>query len=52
MAVGGGLDVNLSSRVALRAVQVDSLMVRSQFRGNFAKNLRLSTGIVFKLGKK
>ena len=51
MALGGGLDVNLNSRVALRAVQVDSLMVRDQFRGNFAKNLRLSTGIVLKLGK-
>ena len=52
MAFGGGVDVNLNSRFAVRAVQLDSLLVRSQLRGNFAKNLRLSTGIVLKLGKK
>jgi opacity protein-like surface antigen len=51
MAMGGGLDINLNSKVAIRAVQLDSLMVRSPFRGNFSGNLRLSTGVVLKLGK-
>jgi opacity protein-like surface antigen len=51
MAIGGGVDVNLNSRVAIRAVQLDSFMARTVLTGNFAKNLRLSTGVVFKLGK-
>ena len=51
MAMGGGLDINLNSKIAIRAVQLDSLMVRSPFRGNFSGNLRLSTGVVLKLGK-
>ena len=52
-AIGGGLDVNVSERIAIRAVQVDYLRtsftndLNTRFRGH-QNNLRLSVGVVFK----
>lgn len=62
-ALGGGLDVNLTKHVSLRAVQID------YFRNNFSEldptdpngiltkagrqnNVRISAGVVFRLGVK
>ncbi|HVF90942.1 MAG TPA: outer membrane beta-barrel protein [Blastocatellia bacterium] len=48
MAVGGGVDVNLSRRFALRAVQADYLPIRAD--GEWQHNLRLQSGLVFRFG--
>ena len=45
MALGGGLDVNAGSHVALRAVQADWLMLHSG-GDTLSKNVRVSTGLV------
>ncbi len=47
MALGGGLDVNAGSHLALRLVQADWLLLRS---GGVTdkKNVRVSTGLVFR----
>jgi hypothetical protein len=55
-AVGGGIDINLNERIAIRAIQADYLMTRFQtgpailFSGldNRQDNFRLSAGIVFR----
>jgi opacity protein-like surface antigen len=52
MALGGGLDVNLNSNVAIRPVQLDWFMTKTGLTGEFADHLRFSTGVVFKLGKR
>jgi opacity protein-like surface antigen len=52
MAFGGGLDINVSSRLAVRPVQVDYFTVKAGSTGDFSDNLRYSAGIVFKLGKR
>ncbi len=48
--VGGGLDCNLSDHWALRLAEVDYLL--SRFGSETQNNLRYSTGIVFKFGKR
>jgi len=48
MALGGGLDVKISRRTAVRLVQADYLMTR--FGDQTQNNVRLSFGIVFDLG--
>jgi opacity protein-like surface antigen len=60
MAFGGGLDINLSDRFAIRAIQADYFPVRSggnildrfglpfNFGSNFVNNFRFSAGIVLK----
>ncbi|MBC7931257.1 MAG: porin family protein [Rubrivivax sp.] len=50
VAVGGGLDVRVSERVAVRAFQLDYL--RTNFFGGTQNNGRISAGIVFRFGKK
>jgi opacity protein-like surface antigen len=58
MAVGGGFDWNVQKHVAIRVVQVEYLMTR--FTNPFSltgatgtqNNLRVSAGIVFRLGTK
>lgn len=45
-ALGGGVDVNVSDRIAIRAVQADYL--RTRFGEQTQNNLRLSVGVVFK----
>ena len=47
-AFGGGIDINLSDRFAFRLVQMDLLLTRHG--GQDQKNLRASTGIVFRFG--
>lgn len=49
LAVGGGLDVKLSRRVALRLVQADYVMTR--FNSDTQNNARLSVGLVFRFGE-
>jgi opacity protein-like surface antigen len=54
-AFGGGVDVNIHRRVAIRAVQAEYLLTR--IRGVFDEprtqnNLRLSAGIVIRLGSR
>jgi opacity protein-like surface antigen len=57
MALGGGVDVNLSDRIAIRAIQIDWLHTRfdpAEFANpggdNTQNNARLSFGVVFKFG--
>ncbi len=45
-ALGGGLDINVSERIAIRAIHADYL--RTRFGDERQNNLRLSFGIVFK----
>jgi opacity protein-like surface antigen len=52
IALGGGLDVNLNNRIALRPVQLDYFTTKSGRTGDFAEHLRYSTGFVIKLGKR
>jgi opacity protein-like surface antigen len=52
IALGGGLDVNLNSHVAIRPVQLDWFMNKTGVTGDFADHLRFSSGVVFKLGKR
>jgi hypothetical protein len=48
-AFGGGLDLRVSKRVALRAFQVDYLL--SRVSSGTQHNLRLSSGLVLRFGK-
>jgi|CZKR01.1.fsa_nt_gi opacity protein-like surface antigen len=56
MAFGGGVDVKLSGRIALRAGQVDYLYTKHDFSSgvpgvaSHQNNLRASVGIVFQFG--
>lgn len=52
MALGGGVDVNLSKMISVRPVQVDYFGVKDGFSGDFIKNFRYSAGIVLKLGSR
>jgi len=46
MALGGGVDTELSDRVRWRLVQADYLL--TQFGGGSQNNFRFSTGVVFR----
>jgi opacity protein-like surface antigen len=48
-AAGGGLDIRVTRRVAIRAFQLDYL--RTKFFGESQHNGRLSVGLVFRFGK-
>ena len=54
MAVGGGLDINVSKRIAVRIFQVDYLPIKSDgniFRNEeWSHNVRFQIGVVFRLG--
>jgi opacity protein-like surface antigen len=50
IALGGGVDVNINSRIAVRPAQLEYFTVKSG--GDFLKNFRYSGGIVFKLGSR
>lgn len=45
MATGGGLDINVTDRIAVRGAQADYIMTRL---GGIQNNLRVSTGFVLK----
>lgn len=49
-APGGALDIRLSDRISIRAIQADYVM--SRFLATHQNNLRLSAGIVLTFGKK
>jgi opacity protein-like surface antigen len=50
MAYGGGIDYQVSRSLAVRLVQADYMILRSG--GENTNGARISTGIVFRLGKK
>lgn len=57
MAVGGGIDINLGKRFAVRAAQFDYLPIHTDIRdriggggSSWAHNTRFQTGVVFKFG--
>jgi opacity protein-like surface antigen len=50
MALGGGLDLNMSSRFALRMFQLDYLLIRSD--GFKHEGVRASTGLVWRFGQR
>jgi outer membrane immunogenic protein len=53
MTIGGGVDVILTHRLALRAVQADYYLTRFDNGGNnHQNNLRIGTGIVFRIARK
>lgn len=49
LGFGGGLDFNVSHRLAIRAFQLDSLHDRT--RGVWGHGLRVGVGVVFKAGR-
>lgn len=50
ISAGGGLDIPVSRRFSLRAVQADYLFVSSF--GTTQRNLRFSTGLIYRFGKR
>lgn len=53
LGVGGGIDLNLNSSLALRLIGLDFLPVRSFFGGHdFTNNLLMQSGVVFRLGQR
>lgn len=46
MAFGGGVDVDLNRRWAIRAIQVDYIPVNEGYR--WARHVRIQTGIIFR----
>ncbi|MCI0490954.1 MAG: porin family protein [Blastocatellia bacterium] len=54
MAVGGGVDINVSKRIAVRIFQVDYLPIKSDrnlFRNEeWSHNVRFQIGVVFRVG--
>ncbi len=50
MAFGGGLDINVHDRVAIRPFQTEYLTIKSG--PDFTDNFRVSAGIVFKIGQR
>jgi hypothetical protein len=47
MALGGGIDKNISDKISWRLFQGNYLM--TQFRGNAQNNFRSSTGIIIQV---
>jgi opacity protein-like surface antigen len=53
MLLGGGLDINVNHRFAIRAIQADWLFTKFPNGGtNRQNNVRLTAGIVFRFGGK
>lgn len=51
--VGGGIDVGITKRVAIRLVEADYFVTRFQNgSNNHQNNLRISAGLVFRFGKR
>jgi opacity protein-like surface antigen len=50
VAIGGGLDVNVNEKIAVRVIQADYYLTRQMER--LTNNLNLSFGIVFRIGEK
>jgi len=50
IAFGGGVDVHLNNRFAIRSIQFD--FVPTRFGGAWQSNYQISTGVVIRLGEK
>jgi opacity protein-like surface antigen len=50
MAIGGGLDISVTERISLRAIQADYVLTRLMANTN-QNNIRASAGFVLKLGE-
>jgi len=50
IAIGGGVDVNVNSRLSVRAVQAEYYGIR--YLGSVHNDLRISAGAIFKFGKR
>jgi hypothetical protein len=50
IALGGSLDFSLSDRLSVRPIQADYLI--TNFFGSTQHNVRLSTGLIFRFGKR
>lgn len=50
VGLGGGLDLNINPKIALRVAQVDYLLVRAS--GGTGNGVRILCGLVFRLGGK
>ncbi len=50
VSVGGGLDFDLTPKFSVRVVEVDYIDAKTF--GSNQKNLRVSTGLIFRFGKK
>jgi hypothetical protein len=52
-AVGGGVDVSVNERFAVRLFQADYINTRTDgFSGKAVNNARISGGLVFRFGSK
>jgi opacity protein-like surface antigen len=48
MALGGGVDANLTEHIGVRVIQAEYLMTRFNFVSNQQNNVRISAGVVFR----
>jgi opacity protein-like surface antigen len=51
MALGGGLDINASEKIAIRVAQAEFITTTDGYDGYAMNHFRYSAGVVFKLGK-
>jgi len=49
-AVGGGIDINIARRIAVRAIDID--YVHTKTFGSTQNTLRISAGVVYQFGRK
>lgn len=52
MAFGGGVDINVSDSIAIRAAQLEYFTTKTGLTGDFADHVRFSAGVVFKIGNR
>jgi opacity protein-like surface antigen len=52
MAFGGGLDISVNDRVAIRPFQLEYYGMKEPYTGEIIDNIRVSAGVVVKLGKR
>ena len=48
LALGGGMDVNMNDRIAIRVFQID--VIPTRFSGGWSSDIRVGAGVVFKWG--
>ena len=52
MALGGGVDINMTETIAIRPAQVEYFGIKEGRTGDYANSFRYSAGIVFKFGSR
>jgi opacity protein-like surface antigen len=52
MAFGGGLDISVNDKVAIRPFQLEYFGIKEPLTGEITDNIRVSAGVVVKLGKR